>query len=56
MDYIKHKTREIRTKDKGERKPLKDGDRIREKTDEAKTWENTATIIAVNRRSRRCTQ
>ena len=56
MDHIKHKTRKM-TKDMGKKdlKPLKFGDRIREKTDEAKTWKNTGTIIAVNKRSRRYT-
>ena len=33
-------------------KPLKVGYRTREKTDEVKTWENTATIITVNKRRR----
>ena len=36
-------------------KPLKVGDRIWEKIDEAKTLENTYTIIAVNKCSRRYT-
>ena len=56
MDHIKHETREIMTIDMGgggkDPKPLKVGDKIREQTDEAKTWENTGTIITVNKRRR----